>query len=171
MADVSRRGFLRAGGSAAAAAAAMAAGMGKAEAHSTLETTLPYPRARVGNLKQLQIGTPVTFAYPDPSAQALLLKLGEEALEGVGPDHDVVAYSVMCTHKGCPVAYNAADKILVCPCHFSTFDPAKDGMMIIGQATERLPRIDLALDDATGDLFAVGIQGLLYGRAANVITG
>lgn len=169
MTDVSRRGFLRAGGSAAAAAAALAAGVGQAAAHSTLETTLPYPRTRVGNLKQLQTGTPVSFAYPDAASQGFLLKLGEEALEGIGPDRDVVAYSVMCTHKGCPVSYNAADKLLVCPCHFSTFDPAKDGMMVIGQATERLPRIELALDAASGDIFAVGIQGLLYGRAANVI--
>jgi arsenite oxidase small subunit len=41
--------------------------------------------------------------------------------------------------------------------------------MILGQATEKLPRIQLTLDQATGDLFAVGVQGLIYGRAANVI--
>ena len=169
MANMNRRGFLKAGGVAAAGAAALAASGPEAQAHSTLTTTLPYGRTKVGNLKDLKPGTPVKFAYPDPAGQSVLLKLGEEAIGGVGPNRDVVAYSVMCTHKGCQVTFNSADKMMVCPCHFSTFDPAKDGMMVIGQATENLPRIELSIDERSGDIYATGIRGLLYGRAANVI--
>jgi cytochrome b6-f complex iron-sulfur subunit len=33
----------------------------------------------------------------------------------------VVAFSAICTHKGCTVA--PQDRILKCPCHGSTFDP------------------------------------------------
>jgi arsenite oxidase small subunit len=168
MGEVSRRGFLRAGGAAAAGLAALATGP-EAAAHSTLETTLPYGRAKVGNLKQLQVGTPVRFTYPDGASPAVLMKLGTEAIGGIGPDRDVVAFSTMCTHKGGPLAYNAAERMMVCPLHLSCFDPAKDGMMVIGQATTTLPRVELALDAASGDIFAVGVHGLLYGRAANVI--
>ena len=35
---------------------------------------------------------------------------------------DVVAFSAICTHKGCTVAPQG--KILQCPCHGSTYDPA-----------------------------------------------
>ena len=169
MTEVSRRGFLMRGGAVAAGAAALGVGVAAAEAQLTLTTALPYPRAKVGNLAQLKPGTPVRFTYPDTASPAVLLKLGTEALGGVGPDRDVVAYSTMCTHKGGPLAYNAAERMMVCPLHLSTYDPAKDGMMIIGQATERLPRILLTLDEKTGDLIAVGVQGLLYGRCANVL--
>jgi arsenite oxidase small subunit len=169
MADLSRRRFLRTGGVAAAGAAIVAAGATDAGAHSTLATTLPYGRTKIGNLRALKVGTPVTVSYPDAAAPSVLLKLGVESVGGIGPDHDVVAYSLMCTHKGCPVTFNAAEKALVCPCHYSVFDPARDGQMVIGQATENLPRIELALDDKTGDIYATGVRGLLYGRAANVI--
>jgi arsenite oxidase small subunit len=150
---------------AAAGAAALATGMSAAEAQSTST----FARTKVGNIKQLTTGTPVKFAYPDAASPAVLLKVGQPALGGLGPDGDVVAYSTLCPHKGGPLAYNANERMMACPLHFSTFDPAKDGMMVIGQATEKLPRIQLVLDQATGDLFAVGVQGLIYGRAANVI--
>jgi len=169
MSDVSRRGFLRVGSLAAAGAAVATAGARPAAAQSTLATTLPYLRTKVGNVRQLQVGVPVPFTFPDAASPCVLVKLGAAALGGIGPDGDVVAYSTLCPHKGGPLAYNAAERMMACPLHFSTFDPAKDGMMIIGQATERLPRIDLSLDDATGDVFAVGVLGLIYGRAANVI--
>jgi arsenite oxidase small subunit len=169
MAELDRRRFLKAGGLAAAGAAALATGVPSVDAQSTLSTTLPYPRTKVGNIKQLTAGTPVKFNYPDAASPAVLLKVGQPALGGIGPDGDVVAYSTLCPHKGGPLAYNASERMMACPLHFSTFDPAKDGMMILGQATEKLPRIQLTLDQATGDLFAVGVQGLIYGRAANVI--
>jgi arsenite oxidase small subunit len=169
MAELDRRGFLKAGSMAAAGAAALATGVPAAEAQSTLTFTLPYSRTKVGNIKQLNTGAPVKFTYPDAASPAVLLKVGQPALGGLGPDGDVVAYSTLCPHKGGSLAYNANERMMACPLHFSTFDPAKDGMMVIGQATEKLPRIQLVLDQATGDLFAVGVHGLIYGRAVNVI--
>jgi cytochrome b6-f complex iron-sulfur subunit len=35
---------------------------------------------------------------------------------------EVVAFSAICTHRGCTVA--PKDRILQCPCHGSTYDPA-----------------------------------------------
>jgi Rieske Fe-S protein len=56
-----------------------------------------------------------------------------------------VAYSVVCTHQGCPVAYR--DGELVCPCHGSVFDPARGGIAVRGPAQKPLQEIKI---DAEG---------------------
>ena len=56
-----------------------------------------------------------------------------------------------------------------CGCHFSIFDAEKGGQMVCGQATENLPRVLLAFDSANGTVSAVGVDGLIYGRQANVL--
>ena len=56
--------------------------------------------------------------------------------------------------------------MLICPCHWSSFDPAKAGRMVIGQASEPLPQITLRV---MGDkVQAVGVSGLIYGRHTNI---
>lgn len=52
---------------------------------------------------------------------------------------DFVAYSAICTHQSCTVAYRDAQ--LVCPCHGSVFDPADGGAVVTGPATRPLPEI------------------------------
>ena len=47
-----------------------------------------------------------------------------------------------------------------CVCHFTTFDLALRGMVVIGQATENLPQI--LLDVEGDDIVAVGTLGILY---------
>ncbi len=52
---------------------------------------------------------------------------------------DFVAYSAVCTHQGCTVAYTSGQ--LVCPCHGSVFDPAKGAAVVQGPAQLPLPKI------------------------------
>jgi len=52
---------------------------------------------------------------------------------------DFVAYSAICTHQGCTVAYQGGQ--LACPCHGSVFDPANGGAVVTGPATTPLPEI------------------------------
>ena len=47
---------------------------------------------------------------------------GKPVVVGRPAGDEVVAFSAVCTHRGCTVA--AEDRILRCPCHGSTFDPA-----------------------------------------------
>lgn len=50
---------------------------------------------------------PITFWFPDASSPCAAIKMGAPVPGGVGPNKDIVAYSTLCTHMGCPVAYDA----------------------------------------------------------------
>ncbi|HEV8614228.1 MAG TPA: arsenate reductase (azurin) small subunit [Methylomirabilota bacterium] len=126
-----------------------------------------YPVVPVAPLKDIGAGATLAFAYPDAGSPAVLLRLSEPAARGVGPGRDIVAYSTLCTHKGCPVSFKPERKMLICPCHWSTFDPAKAGALIIGQASEQLPQIELRVTN--GVVEAIGVSGLIYGRHTNVV--
>src|SRR2546430_8935553 len=75
----------------------------------------------------------------------------------------ILAYSKICTHAGCAVAlfrkptFPAVEPgpALVCPCHYSTFDPTKGGNVIFGPAGRPLPQLPLAVD-GKGELRAAG---------------
>ena len=125
-----------------------------------------YPVTKVAELDALKPDVPVPFTYPDETSPAVLVRLRSAAAGGVGPGNAIVAFSQLCTHKGCPVQYRAERKLLICPCHWSTFDPAKSGQMVIGQASQPLAQIQLRITDNA--VFAVGVDGLIFGRHTNM---
>ena len=90
------------------------------------------------------------------------------AENGVGPDSDIVAFSTLCPHKGFGLLYIASDQSLNCPGHYSRFDCEKGGQQIWGQATQNLPQFALRVDDQ-GDIYAEGVDELIYGRLSNVL--
>jgi ubiquinol-cytochrome c reductase iron-sulfur subunit len=103
------------------------------------------------------IAAPVVIVRLEPSALRLPRKRRGWAPEGI------LAYSKICTHAGCalglyrkpmfpPVEPNPA---LVCPCHYSTFDPATGGTVIFGPAGRDLPQLPLMID-RNGELRAAG---------------
>jgi ubiquinol-cytochrome c reductase iron-sulfur subunit len=77
--------------------------------------------------------------------------------------HGIVAFSKICTHAGCAItlyrkptfAPTQPRPALVCPCHYSTFDPAEGGKVIFGPAGRDLPQLPLAVD-GNGHLRAGG---------------
>ncbi|WP_119291838.1 arsenate reductase (azurin) small subunit [Azohydromonas sediminis] len=172
---LSRRIFLKAsGGSAAAAVGAagtlLAPGAAQAQAAGAATgTTLNYPKTSVGKAGSMPVNQPVSFTYPDANSPCVALRMGAPVPGGVGPNGDIVAYSSLCTHMGCPVTYDGGTKTFKCGCHFSIFDPENGGQMVCGQATEDLPRVLLNYDAATDTVTAVGVDGLIYGRQANVL--
>ena len=60
----------------------------------------------------------------------------------------VVAYTAICTHSGCEVSdWLAAEQLLSCSCHSSSFDP-KDGARVVdGPAPRVLPALPLKIVD------------------------
>lgn len=129
----------------------------------------PYPRARVTSLSDLKVNEPFDFMYPTEQTPASLFKLGKPVVGGVGPDEDIVALNTDCTHMGCPLRglFKPEHQILgPCGCHFTTFDVAMRGQVVMGQATENLPQV--LLDIEGDDIFAVGTLGLAYGFRDNL---
>jgi ubiquinol-cytochrome c reductase iron-sulfur subunit len=103
------------------------------------------------------LGAPLVLVRVD--AKELKLPRGRRnwAPEGI------VAYSKVCTHAGCPIALYRKPKFppeqerpaLVCPCHYSTFDPAAGGKVLFGPAGRDLPQLPLMVDPE-GNLRANG---------------
>jgi ubiquinol-cytochrome c reductase iron-sulfur subunit len=70
----------------------------------------------------------------------------------------ILAYSKICTHAGCAIALYRAPLFpptepkpgLVCPCHYSTFDPARAGAVTFGPAGRPLPQLPLTIDSRRG---------------------
>ena len=75
----------------------------------------------------------------------------------------IVAYSKICTHAACAISLyrvplfpaDEPSPALVCPCHYSTFDPAAGGRVTFGPAGRPLPMLPLEIDGA-GFLRAAG---------------
>jgi len=121
----------------------------------------------------VKVGTFVT-GFPDGADQrelgspVVLVRLRPDDLELPSDRSDwdaegVVAFSKICTHAGCTINLyryplfpaQSPGPALVCPCHYSTFDPATGGNRIFGPAGRALPQLPLALDDE-GLLVAAG---------------
>ena len=170
--DVSRRDFFKYSGATAATVGAVGAigvaGVADAATGEVGRATLTYPKSPVGKSAAMKAHQVVMFNYPDASSLCTAVKLGKRVDGGVGPDGDIVAYSAMCTHMGCPVQYNGQGAFK-CGCHFSQFDAEKGGQMICGQATESLPKVLLQYDRATDSVSAIGVEGLIYGRQSNIL--
>ena len=103
------------------------------------------------------IGAPVVLVRLPPDQ--LDLPDGRERWAPQG----IVAYSKICTHAGCAIALyryplhpsTSPNPALVCPCHYSTFDPARGAEVLFGPAGRPLPQLPLVID-AHGDLRAGG---------------
>jgi ubiquinol-cytochrome c reductase iron-sulfur subunit len=115
-------------------------------------------------------------AYPEHStrkdiaAPLVLVRLPTNALrlprsrKGWAPQ-GILAYSKICTHAGCAISLYRKPKFppvqprpaLVCPCHYSTFDPADGGTVLFGPAGRDLPQLPLMIDGA-GHLRAAGLM-------------
>jgi ubiquinol-cytochrome c reductase iron-sulfur subunit len=104
-----------------------------------------------------QMGAPLVVVRLKPAE----LQLGSDR-QGWAPD-GIVAYSKICTHAGCAIALYRKPTFppvepkpaLVCPCHYSTFDPAAAGKVLFGPAGRPLPQLPLQIG-GSGELQAAG---------------
>ena len=103
-------------------------------------------------------------AYPEGADRELI---GSPIVVVRVPEHElatrrdwapqgIVAFSKICTHAGCAISLYRKPTFapvqprpaLVCPCHYSTFDPANGGKVIFGPAGRALPQLPLFVDGA-----------------------
>ncbi len=82
-----------------------------------------------------------------------LLRLPPQ-LKGYVAAGGILAYSKICTHAGCAISMYRAPLFqpdeptpaLVCPCHYSTFDPTTGGTVVFGPAGRKLPMLPIEVD-------------------------
>ena len=105
-----------------------------------------------------RIDSPIVVVRLDPAALKLPADRHDWAPEGL------LAFSKICTHAGCAISEYRKPLFppvqprpaFVCPCHYSTFDPATAGSVIFGPAGRPLPQLPLMVDAKTGELRAAG---------------
>lgn len=132
--------------------------------------------------------TNYVFLYPFAATPCFLLRLAASAPAvavlrrehgepyaapgGVGPAHNVVAFSAICAHK---LAYPTRDvsfiryqrsrsatssgKVIHCCADHSVYDPAAGARVIAGPAPQPLACIALEYDAARDELYALGTLG------------
>ncbi|MFL5960268.1 MAG: ubiquinol-cytochrome c reductase iron-sulfur subunit [Gaiellaceae bacterium] len=118
---------------------------------------LAFPEGAREPLKEDMSSSLMVFRLP-PSSLRLPPRLRDYPAGG-----GIVAYSRICTHAGCAINMlrtplfqpDEPKPALVCPCHYSTFDPATGGTVIFGPAGRDLPMLPIYVD-AQGYLRAKG---------------
>jgi Rieske Fe-S protein len=104
------------------------------------------PIRKIAELAAIPIGGAITFAYPDPHDDCILVRTAEQRF---------VAYSQKCTHLSCAVTSEVEKNCLHCPCHHGYFDLAT-GVPTAGPPRRPLPRITLQIRD--GAIYATGVE-------------
>lgn len=84
----------------------------------------------IAQVSDVEAGSAVSFQ--NDGEPAVLVRLRNE---------EFVAYSAVCTHQGCEVAYEAGEGTLNCPCHGSVFDPSQGAQPQSGPAQRPLSDI------------------------------
>ena len=118
--------------------------------------------------KTLVTGLPELADRKELGAPIVLVRVAPGELEPAAGREDwdvegIVAYSKICTHAACAVSLyrvptyepTSEREALVCPCHYSTFDPARGARVLFGPAGRPLPQLPLTAGPG-GDLRAAG---------------
>jgi arsenite oxidase small subunit len=176
--DTSRRDFLKVAMTLSAVMAVGGIGTVLKSIYVPPATTpLTFPQIQVATTSSLATNSPVYFYYPLDNEPNILVKLGQKAAGGVGPNQDIVAFSQICQHLGCNVAYNPTGNnggpAGVCPCHGSIFDLLNSATVVSGPSPLPLPQVQLDVD-SSGNIFAKGMgPPTIFGHntGSNDVTG
>jgi thiosulfate dehydrogenase (quinone) large subunit len=107
--------------------------------------TVPAGAKKIGNISQVPVNSAGTVTDP---------KTGDPAVIVHTSGSNFYAYDAVCTHAGCTVQYDPQQKVLVCPCHGGTFDPAHGAQVVAGPPPSPLNPIDMTID-AHGNIYIV----------------
>ncbi len=133
----------------------------------------------------------VTFNYPLVNEPNFFLNLAPgpsgigatDALNGIGPQKTIVAFSAICQHLGCPApalayyppgtcpqTFNGLGFYIHCSCHGSTYDVTNGAANLTGPAVLPLPQV--VLEEASdGTIYATGMVGPPVNGHLDTLTG
>lgn len=110
----------------------------------------------VGKIDDFQVGKTVSVPFPDPSplpwagvtakAAAWLRRDSEDKF---------IAFSVNCTHLGCPVRWLQTAELFMCPCHGGVY--YKDGTVAAGPPPHPLTRFEVRVANGQVEIKAAPI--------------
>jgi len=119
------------GGSGGSSSKGAASGSGEA---SEVQAKSQAPSGGAAIAQESEVAPGKAVKFKDGGKDAVLVHLD---------GGEFVAYSAVCTHAGCTVAYKNAQ--LACPCHGSIFDPANGAEVVSGPAQTPLPEIPVEI--------------------------
>jgi thiosulfate dehydrogenase [quinone] large subunit len=100
------------------------------------------PGKAIGAASKVPVGQAASFTDPSSGDPSLVIQPKAGTF---------VAFDAVCPHAGCTVGYNAAQKIIACPCHGSQFN-ASTGAVEAGPAPHGLTKLDVA-EGSNGQLY------------------
>lgn len=132
-----RRGAIRVGVLAGAAVGLSLLGKAfpKSSAKAVATKTTSGSAVKILALSKIAVGQTHQFALSNGSP-AILFRT----------NNGVFAYSAVCTHQGCTVAFKSAKKTLYCPCHGAEFDPFANGKAVQGPARDPLSAVKVKIE-------------------------
>jgi cytochrome b6-f complex iron-sulfur subunit len=87
-----------------------------------------------------------------PLGQAKVVPMGSKPTIVVNTEQGVTAFSAICTHLGCIVAFDSGNGTIVCPCHDGRYNPTT-GAVISGPPPGPLAPVTVTVED--GEIFLV----------------
>jgi menaquinol-cytochrome c reductase iron-sulfur subunit len=110
----------------------------------------------VGKVGDFAVGQTISVPFPDssPLPWAGITAKSAAWLRRDGPDQ-FTAFSVHCTHMGCPVRWLASAKLFMCPCHGGVY--YEDGAVAAGPPPSPLVRYEVRVADGQVEIKAAAI--------------
>jgi menaquinol-cytochrome c reductase iron-sulfur subunit len=145
--EISRRNFLtKVGIALGSLSAALLAGPVLAFLVAPLFRKPPEIWRSVGKVSDFKVGetVEVTFEEASPLPWAGVTARTAAWLRRVS-EREFIAFSVQCTHLGCPVSWLAGAKLFMCPCHGGVY--YADGRVAAGPPPEPLPRYKVRIQN------------------------
>jgi len=100
------------------------------------------PGKAIGPASEVPVGQAAAFTDPSSGDPSLVIHPAAGTF---------VAFDAVCPHAGCTVGYDAAQKVIACPCHGSQFN-ATTGAVQVGPATRGLKKLSVA-EGSNGQLY------------------
>jgi thiosulfate dehydrogenase (quinone) large subunit len=111
------------------------------QATDTATSATPQTPGVIAQVSQVPANSAANFTLPSNGDPGVLVHLDNGRF---------VAYDAACTHAGCPVSYDPGSKLLLCPCHGASFDPAQNAAVVQGPAQTPLTSVPIHVDNASG---------------------
>jgi menaquinol-cytochrome c reductase iron-sulfur subunit len=109
----------------------------------------------VGAVEEFPPGDTVMVSYLDPDPLPWAGFAGRNgAYVRREADGSVVAFSVYCTHVGCPVTWSPGAAMFMCPCHGGTYH--RDGSVAAGPPPRPLERFEVRVREGQVELRTMG---------------